>query len=67
MSTTVTLLAGSDHRGYAGLPLLLVRGETTVAKATTNDQGVATFDYTPAAGESLRIRADLAQHQGESK
>jgi len=65
MSYSVKIISATDQSSYAGLPLLLLRGEQTVAKATTNDQGVAAFDYTPASGDSLRVRADVPPLKGE--
>lgn len=64
MSYSVKIISATDHSSYAGLPLVLLRGEQTVAKATTNDQGVATFDYAPATGDTLRVRAEAPSSKG---
>lgn len=65
MSYRVTLLSGSDTP-YAGLPLQLMRGETVVARTATDAAGMATFDYTAAAGESLSVHAAMEGERSSS-
>jgi uncharacterized protein YfaS (alpha-2-macroglobulin family) len=62
MSYRVTLLAAENDSPYAGLPLQLVRGNEVLASAFTDADGTATFDYTPAAGDALRVRADVDEN-----
>lgn len=58
MSIDLKIFDHDSQPMFAGVCMELLSDDIVVATATTNDEGVASFDYVPAADEVLAVRLE---------